>query len=111
MSPLEVKIFRKRLGMSLEHFSYLVDCSRQSIYLWEKGKSKPSKLSLEKIETIKGLVETPIKCSSCGKEGTPRVLRLDDYWLVRCKECGVEIKQVKIPQDPMVELLKIYLQK
>lgn len=46
---------RKRLGLSVEDFALLVGASGQSIYLWEKGETKPRQKSLAAIAALRGL--------------------------------------------------------
>lgn len=42
LSPDEVKAIRKSLNLSMEDFAYLIGCTRQSIYNWEKkDREKP----------------------------------------------------------------------
>ncbi len=36
LSPDEIEAARKSLGLSMEDFAYLIGCTRQSIYNWEK---------------------------------------------------------------------------
>lgn len=40
--PDEIEVVRKSLGLSMEDFAYLIGCTRQSIYNWEKrDREKP----------------------------------------------------------------------
>lgn len=46
---------RKRLGLSAEDFGLLVGASGQSVYLWERGKTKPRPQALAAIAALRGL--------------------------------------------------------
>lgn len=46
---------RKRLGLSAEDFGLLVGATGQSIYAWERGKSKPRTKSLAAIAALRGV--------------------------------------------------------
>lgn len=46
---------RKRLGLSAEDFGLLVGASGQSIYLWEKGETKPRQKNLAAIAALRGV--------------------------------------------------------
>lgn len=46
---------RKRLGLSAEDFGILVGATGQSVYLWERGKSKPRAKNLTAIAALRGI--------------------------------------------------------
>lgn len=46
---------RKRLGLSAEDFGLLVGASGQSIYLWEKGETRPRPKNLAAIAALRGV--------------------------------------------------------
>ncbi|MDO9074109.1 MAG: helix-turn-helix domain-containing protein [Rubrivivax sp.] len=46
---------RKRLGLSAEDFGLLVGASGQSVYLWEKGETKPREKNLAAIAGLRGV--------------------------------------------------------
>lgn len=45
---------RRRLGLSAEDFGLLVGASGQSVYLWEKGETKPRPKNLVAIAALRG---------------------------------------------------------
>ncbi len=105
MSPLEIKVLRKRFGMTLDTFAYLLGCNRQTIYFWEYGKNRPSKVFMERLQVLKNLLETPFECTSCGMEKTSKIVRFEDVWVVMCSVCNQKITEIRIPQDPIIELI------
>ena len=46
---------RKRLGLSAEDFGLLVGATGQSVYSWERGKSKPRPKNLVAIAALRGI--------------------------------------------------------
>lgn len=46
---------RKRLGLSAEDFGILVGATGQSVYSWERGKSKPRATNLKVIAALRGI--------------------------------------------------------
>jgi DNA-binding transcriptional regulator YiaG len=46
---------RKRLGLSAEDFGLLVGATGQSVYSWERGKSKPRAANLVAIAALRGI--------------------------------------------------------
>jgi DNA-binding transcriptional regulator YiaG len=46
---------RKRLGLSAEQFGRLIGASGQSIYLWERGKTRPSAENLASIASLRSI--------------------------------------------------------
>lgn len=46
---------RKRLGLSAEDFGLLIGTSGQSVYSWERGKSKPRAKNLSAIAALRGI--------------------------------------------------------
>lgn len=46
---------RKRLGLSAEDFGLLVGATGQSVYSWERGKSKPRPQNLVAIAALRGI--------------------------------------------------------
>ena len=46
---------RKRLGLSAEDFGLLVGASGQSVYLWERGETKPRPKSIAAIAALRGV--------------------------------------------------------
>ena len=50
-----VKADRERLGLSASDFGLLVGVSGQTIYNWEKGKSKPQKKQLAAWARVRGI--------------------------------------------------------
>lgn len=46
---------RKRLGLSAAEFGLLVGASGQSVYLWERGKTKPRGKFLKAIAELRGI--------------------------------------------------------
>lgn len=46
---------RKRLGLSAEDFGLLVGASGQTIYLWERGETKPRPKNLAAIAALRGV--------------------------------------------------------
>lgn len=45
---------RKRLGLSAEDFGLLIGASGQSVYLWERGETKPRPKNLVAIAALRG---------------------------------------------------------
>lgn len=45
---------RKRLGLSAVDFGLLIGATGQSVYLWERGKSKPNPENLAAIAALRG---------------------------------------------------------
>lgn len=42
LQPEEIRLLRNRLGLSMEQFAFLVGCTRQSLYSWERAdRSRP----------------------------------------------------------------------
>jgi putative transcriptional regulator len=52
MNAIEIKEFRIKRGLSQERMAHLVGVSYITISRWERDKSKPSPLALEKIRSI-----------------------------------------------------------
>jgi DNA-binding transcriptional regulator YiaG len=52
-SPARLAAQRKRLGISAELFGRLIGTSGQSIYLWERGKTRPSPENLAAIASLR----------------------------------------------------------
>lgn len=46
---------RKRLGLSADDFGILVGATGQSVYSWERGKSKPRAKNLAAIAALRGI--------------------------------------------------------
>lgn len=46
---------RKRLGLSAEDFGLLVGASGQSVYLWERGETKPRPKAIAAIAGLRGI--------------------------------------------------------
>lgn len=44
-----IRELRERLILSQEEFASLIGVSRQTVYLWEKGKSKITEQNMKKI--------------------------------------------------------------
>lgn len=53
MQADEIKNIRKSLGITQERFARLLNVSFTTINRWEKGRSKPSPLAVEKMELYK----------------------------------------------------------
>ena len=51
---------RKRLGLSAEEFGILVGATGQSVYSWERGKSKPRATNLAAIAALRGIGEREV---------------------------------------------------
>jgi len=54
-SARSVKAQRKRLKLSAEDFGKLVGVSAQTVYLWERGKSRPRQAQLAALVKARGL--------------------------------------------------------
>lgn len=52
MEPNEIKRLREKLNKSQEEFAQLVGVSLQTIYRWETGKTKPSRLALKALQEL-----------------------------------------------------------
>jgi len=48
----EIKALRKRLGLSQEALAHLIGVSFQTVNRWERGHSKPSSLSMQRLKTL-----------------------------------------------------------
>lgn len=46
---------RKRLGLSVAQLGVLLNCSAQSVYLWEQGKARPRAKQMPAIVALRGL--------------------------------------------------------
>ena len=49
---MDVRQLREKLGISRDAFARKVGVTYKTVYLWEKGKTKPSTLALEKLEEL-----------------------------------------------------------
>ena len=49
---VDVKQLRQRLGMSRDALARELGVSYKTIYLWEKGKTKPSPMAQQKLEEL-----------------------------------------------------------
>ena len=49
---MDVKRLRERLGMSRDVFARNLGVTYRTVYLWEKGKTKPSPLCMEKLKKL-----------------------------------------------------------
>ncbi len=54
-SPRSVRAQRKRLKLSAEQYGKLVGVSGQTIYLWEKGKTRPGKAQFAALVGVRSL--------------------------------------------------------
>ena len=54
-SPKSVRSHRRRLGLSAEDYGKLVGVSAQTIYHWERGKSRPRKSQREALVVVRSL--------------------------------------------------------
>ena len=54
-SPARLAAQRQRLGLSAELFGRLVGTSGQTIYLWERGKSRPGADKLAEIAALRAI--------------------------------------------------------
>ncbi len=54
-SPKWLKSHREKLGLSAADYAKLVGASPQSIYLWERGETKPREAQLAKLVAVRGL--------------------------------------------------------
>ncbi len=54
---------RKRLGLSAEDFGLLVGATGQSVYAWERGKSKPRTKNLMAIAALRGVGKREVATS------------------------------------------------
>ena len=52
-SPRSVRAQRQRLKLSAEEYAKLVGVSPQTIYLWERGKSRPRKAQLAALVSVR----------------------------------------------------------
>lgn len=49
---VDVRELRQKLGISRDAFAREIGVSYKSVYLWERGKAKPSPLALEKLKEL-----------------------------------------------------------
>lgn len=49
---MDVRALRQKLGISRDALAREVGVSYKSVYLWEKGKTKPSPLAMEKLKEL-----------------------------------------------------------
>jgi len=49
---VDVQQLRQRLGMSRDALARELGVSYKTIYLWEKGKTKPSPMAQQKLEEL-----------------------------------------------------------
>jgi DNA-binding transcriptional regulator YiaG len=54
-SPARLAAQRKRLSLSAEVFGKLVGTTGQTIYLWERGKTRPNAQNLAAIAALRGV--------------------------------------------------------
>jgi len=54
-SPTRLAAQRKRTGLSAELFGKLIGVSGQTIYLWERGKTRPSAENLAAIAALRAM--------------------------------------------------------
>jgi len=52
ITAVDVRALRKKLGISRDTLAREIGMSYKSVYLWEKGKTKPSALALEKLKEL-----------------------------------------------------------
>lgn len=52
MTPTQITALRKRLGLSLEEFAVRLGVSYFTVYRWEAGLFKPSRMALEKLQAL-----------------------------------------------------------
>jgi putative transcriptional regulator len=58
MTPFEIKALRQRLGWSQQKFANELKVGLMTVSRWERSKTKPSPLALEKLKQLKRSVET-----------------------------------------------------
>jgi len=49
---VDVKQLRQRLGLSRDALARKLGVSPKTVYLWEKGKNKPSPMAQQKLEEL-----------------------------------------------------------
>lgn len=49
---MDVRALRQKLGVSRDALAREIGVSYKSVYLWEKGKTNPSPLALEKLKEL-----------------------------------------------------------
>ncbi len=49
---VDIKQLRQRLGMSRDAFARELGVTYKTVYLWEKGKTKPSPMAQQKLEEL-----------------------------------------------------------
>ncbi len=54
-SPRSVRAQRKRLKLSAEQYGQLLGVTGQTIYLWEKGKTRPGKAQFAALVAVRSL--------------------------------------------------------
>jgi DNA-binding transcriptional regulator YiaG len=54
-SPRSVRAQRKRLKLSAEQYGQLIGVTGQTIYLWEKGKTRPGKAQFAALVAVRSL--------------------------------------------------------
>jgi DNA-binding transcriptional regulator YiaG len=79
-APKGLKSLRERLGLSQAKFAKLIGVSDQSMYNWERGKSRPRKEQIAAIAGVRGLGKREAQArlqSSATEEKTPVPKRRD----------------------------------
>jgi len=54
-SPRSVRAQRKRLKLSAEQYGQLIGVTGQTVYLWEKGKTRPGKAQFAALVAVRSL--------------------------------------------------------
>ncbi|MBA7659654.1 hypothetical protein ES703_67639 [subsurface metagenome] len=49
---MDVRQLRAKLGISRDSLARKIGVSYKTVYLWERGKTKPSALALEKLKEL-----------------------------------------------------------
>lgn len=96
LSPEEIKELREALGLSIEHFSFLIGCTRQSLYNWENPERKISQNRM--ADVLMKLVRESLNQEKIDVLG---------FLLQQANLLGVQINISKKPGQP----IELYLEK
>ena len=82
LSPQEIKEIRRTLGLTMDEFSFLIGCSRQSLYNWESEprQTPQSRMADLLIRMVRQSMHGPVNVLEVMAEEAQRYGRTIDAW-------------------------------